>query len=174
MNRDDLFGYSARIIRLSDEDGGGWLAEVPELPGCLADGDSLDEALNNLKDIIGSWLEVAYEEGKEIPPPRLHSEDDYSGKFTVRIPKTLHRLLVEEAEKEGVSLNQLVLSLISYNLGIKNNPYQAREISLPFKVRSLYEVVNFGQDDSPREIPEAWAKTWFNRMHSNILNNRER
>jgi len=166
MNREELFGYSARIIRLSDEDGGGWLAEVPELFGCMADGDNPDEALNNLKDVMESWLEVANEEGKEIPPPRIHSEDEYSGRFTTRIPKTLHRLLAEGAEKEGVSLNQLVLSLISYNFCARTNPYNYCEDNLPGRSISLKYEINFNQDESaiPR-VPEAW----FERMSPNFL-----
>jgi hypothetical protein len=64
-------------------------------------------------------LEIAREEGKEIPHPRIYIDSEYSGKFTLRTPKTLHRQLVEEAEREGVSLNQFILSLIAYNFGAK-------------------------------------------------------
>lgn len=117
MNKEDLFGYSVNLLRLSEEDGGGWLAEVPELKGCLADGNNPEEALKNLKDVVDTWLEVAREDSKKIPEPRIYVDSEYSGKFTLRIPKTLHRQLVYEAEKEGVSLNQLVLSMISYNWG---------------------------------------------------------
>ncbi|HBQ85036.1 MAG TPA: toxin-antitoxin system HicB family antitoxin [Syntrophomonas sp.] len=119
MNRNELFGYSVSLICLSEEDGGGWLAEVPELKGCIADGNTPDEALESLKDVVETWLEIAREEGKEIPHPRIYIDSEYSGKFTLRTPKTLHRQLVEEAEREGVSLNQFILSLIAYNFGAK-------------------------------------------------------
>mgnify|MGYP003754384777 FL=1 len=119
MNGEDLFGYSVYLIRLSEEDGGGWMADVPELKGCLADGDNPEEALDNLKSVIETWLEVAREDGMEIPEPRIYTDSEYSGRFTLRVPRTLHRQLAQEAEMEGVSLNQFILSLISYNLGAR-------------------------------------------------------
>jgi len=119
MNKDEFYGYSVRVIRLSEEDGGGWLAEVPELGGCLGDGNTPQEALERLKDALECWLEVAKEEGKSIPSPRIHKESEYSGKFTLRIPKSLHRQLAEEAMIEGVSLNQYIQTLISVNWGKK-------------------------------------------------------
>jgi len=119
LNGEDLFGYSVYLIRLSEEDGGGWMADVPELKGCLADGDNPEEALDNLKSVIETWLEVAREDGMEIPEPRIYTDSEYSGRFTLRVPRTLHRQLAQEAEMEGVSLNQFILSLISYNLGAR-------------------------------------------------------
>jgi antitoxin HicB len=119
LNGEDLFGYSVYLIRLSEEDGGGWMADVPELKGCLADGDNPEEALDNLKSVIETWLEVAREDGMEIPEPRTYTDSEYSGRFTLRVPRTLHRQLAQEAEMEGVSLNQFILSLISYNLGAR-------------------------------------------------------
>jgi antitoxin HicB len=149
MNREELYGYSVCLIRLSEEDGGGWLAEVPELLGCLADGESPDEALNNLKEVIETWIEVAREEEQVIPEPRIYLESDYSGKFTLRVPKTLHRLLSEEADKEGVSLNQLILSLVSYNFGIRSQERSEISNSGHTKrgTRFLYEVWTEGNDD---------------------------
>ncbi|MDD2373341.1 MAG: toxin-antitoxin system HicB family antitoxin [Syntrophomonadaceae bacterium] len=119
MNSENLFGYSVNLIRLSEEDGGGWIADVPELKGCLADGENPGEALDNLKSVIATWLEVAREEGMEIPEPRIYTDSEFSGRFTLRTPKSLHRQLAQEAEMEGVSLNQFILSLISYNLGVR-------------------------------------------------------
>jgi predicted RNase H-like HicB family nuclease len=57
------------IIYWSAEDGA-YLAEVPELPGCMADGTSYQEALNNAEVIIGEWIETAQELGRSIPEPR--------------------------------------------------------------------------------------------------------
>ena len=119
MNGEDLFGYSVYLIRLSEEDGGGWMADVPELKGCLADGDNPEEALDNLKSVIETWLEVAREDGMEIPEPRIYTDSEYSGRFTLRVPRTLHRQLAQEAEMEGVSLNQFILSLISSIWGLE-------------------------------------------------------
>jgi len=84
----------------------GWYARVKELPGCMNQGDTPEEALEAILDTMQGWLEIALEKGNPIPEPR--PEEDYSGKFVVRVPKSLHRKLVEEAEKEGVSLNQYI------------------------------------------------------------------
>ncbi len=116
-NKTDFFGYSIRLIQLSEEDGGGWLAHVPELKGCLADGDTPDEAYAELKEVLDFWLEVAKAEGKSIAKPAYHEEIEYSGRIGLRLPKNLHRILSEQAEKEGVSLNQYMVSLLSYNAG---------------------------------------------------------
>lgn len=116
-SREDLFGYSVRLSHLSEEDGGGWLAEVPELDGCISTGESPQQALANVQDAIKCWLESAKEHGKEIPPPADHAEPEFRGKFTLRVPRTLHRTLARHAESEGVSLNQYLVSLISFGVG---------------------------------------------------------
>jgi predicted RNase H-like HicB family nuclease len=57
------------IIWWSDEDNA-FLVEVPELPGCMADGATYEEALANVQVIISEWLEAASEDGREIPKPK--------------------------------------------------------------------------------------------------------
>jgi len=62
--------YAVLIEPLSDEDGGGFLATVPDLPGCMSDGESREEAARNIEDAIACWLEEAKALGREIPEPR--------------------------------------------------------------------------------------------------------
>jgi antitoxin HicB len=62
--------YEVDIRPLSESDGGGFLAIVPELPGCRSDGDTPHEALSNAYDAIASWLEAAQELNRPIPSPR--------------------------------------------------------------------------------------------------------
>jgi antitoxin HicB len=57
---------------LSDEDGGGFLATVPELPGCMSDGETRAEALANVEDAIATWIYCARKAGEPIPEPHLH------------------------------------------------------------------------------------------------------
>ncbi|HEV7984207.1 MAG TPA: type II toxin-antitoxin system HicB family antitoxin [Xanthobacteraceae bacterium] len=61
--------YSIRIERLEDGDGGGYLATVPDLPGCISDGETPEEALKNVQEAIASWLEAAREWKMDIPQP---------------------------------------------------------------------------------------------------------
>ncbi len=67
--------YAVVIEPLAEEDGGGFLATVPDLPGCMSDGESREEAARNVEDAIASWLEEARSVGREIPRPRaaLHT-----------------------------------------------------------------------------------------------------
>jgi antitoxin HicB len=61
--------YSIRIERLADGYGGGYLATVPDLPGCISDGETPEEALKNVQEAIASWLEAAREWKMDIPQP---------------------------------------------------------------------------------------------------------
>jgi predicted RNase H-like HicB family nuclease len=62
--------YEIRIRPLSGAEGGGFAAEVPELPGCMSDGESPQEALDNAYDAIGCWMEAAKEMGRAVPEPK--------------------------------------------------------------------------------------------------------
>jgi predicted RNase H-like HicB family nuclease len=61
--------YAVRIERLAESDGGGYLALVPDLPGCMSDGETPEEALKNVQDAIESWIEAAKESKLDIPRP---------------------------------------------------------------------------------------------------------
>jgi predicted RNase H-like HicB family nuclease len=61
--------YSVRIERLADSDGGGYLATVPELPGCMSDGETPGDALKNVQEAIASWIEAAKEWNMDVPQP---------------------------------------------------------------------------------------------------------
>ena len=96
-----------------DPDEGGYVASFPDLPGCLSSGDTAEEALANAIDAKKAWLEAAIEEGLSIPEP--DSLDAYSGQFKLRVPKSLHRQLSVHSKKEGVSMNQYCVYLLSKN-----------------------------------------------------------
>jgi len=61
--------YPVLIEPLTPEDGGGFLATVPDLPGCMSDGETPEEALLNVRDAIAEWIEEARALGWPIPPP---------------------------------------------------------------------------------------------------------
>ena len=97
---------------------GGYAISIPDLPGCVSCGDTIEEALTNIEDAKKSWFLAAIEENIEIPLP--DSLDNYSGQFKLRIPKTLHKSLAENAKKEGISMNQYCLYLLSRNDALNN------------------------------------------------------
>lgn len=65
--------YPVLVSPLSAEDGGGFLATVPDLPGCMSDGETPQEALSNVQDAIESWIEAAQDMGRDIPQPSLQA-----------------------------------------------------------------------------------------------------
>lgn len=108
--------YHVILLRDEWEDGTpGWFARVQELPGCMSQGRSPEEAVTRIYDAMRDWLDAMLADGKDIPEPR--AEYDYSGRFLLRVPKSLHAALAFEAEREGVSVNQLVVSALSWFVG---------------------------------------------------------
>lgn len=103
--------YNYIVQPISDESGNYFYARVLELDGCQTTGETFEEAFDNLKEAMEGWIETKIEGGFEIPLPI--GQENFSGKFVVRIPKSLHYKLSIEAEQEGVSLNQYALYKLS-------------------------------------------------------------
>ncbi len=96
--------YTKLIKEINDESGHYYYGCVLELDGCQSTGDTLDELMLSLSEAMEGYLEIKMEKGLRIPLPQ--QDDNFSGKFVVRMPKTLHKRLTIEASNEGVSLNQ--------------------------------------------------------------------
>ncbi len=99
--------YTRLVQEMNDESGHYFYGRILELDGCQTTADTLEELYSDLNDIMESYLEIKIENHLPIPIPE--TTDKYSGKFLVRLPKSLHQRLAIEANKEGVSLNQLAL-----------------------------------------------------------------
>ena len=94
---------------IADEDGG-YVILYPDLPGCMTQVEDVGEIPLAATEIRELWIETEFEDGHDIPPPSY--PEGYSGKFNLRIARSLHRRLAESAEREGVSLNQYAMSLL--------------------------------------------------------------
>lgn len=105
--------YPFEVRPLPKDEGGGFLVTFPDLPGCMADGETPEEAVKNGMDAVKSWLKTAKEFKDHIPRPGESS----SGKFVTRVPKSLHARLVARAKQEGVSMNALVTTFLAESLG---------------------------------------------------------
>ena len=92
------------VVRWSEEDEC-FLAYAPALEGCLTHGDTPEDALKEGRIAAQLWLDSAYKHTHPIPKPT----GSYSGRMTLRMPVSLHRRIAEEAEREGVSINQWVV-----------------------------------------------------------------
>lgn len=105
-------------VMLRRDEEGDFIARIKELEGCVADGQDEMEALGNIEKVKELWLGAALKANKEIPLP---DEDASlpSGKFLTRVPRTLHKSLIDIAQQEGVSLNQLVTVALAELAGRK-------------------------------------------------------
>ena len=110
---DEYMSMSYRMEVVEDKDEGGYVVSFPDLPGCITCGETIESAVANAADAKRAWLEAALEEGLMIQEP--DSLEDYSGQFKLRIPRSLHRSLAEHSKKEGISMNQYCVYLLSRN-----------------------------------------------------------
>jgi antitoxin HicB len=117
------------LVSIEEAPEGGYFVQIKDLPGCFSQGETMEETLQNIEEARKLWMESMYEDGNEIPLPGA-AEKQFSGKFNVRIPKSLHRKLDEIAEQEGVSLNHYLVSTLSRAVGqeeaVKNKPHRKR------------------------------------------------
>jgi|SRR5947209_16688063 len=124
----------SRLITPDPE--GGYTAEIVEFPGCVTQGETLEETHANLEDAARSWLEAVIEEGQVVPEP-LAAADEFSGKVVLRLPKSLHCKASRYADRESVSLNTLLVAAIAQYVGeraveraVVNNVTEVRVVQL--------------------------------------------
>lgn len=97
----------------SEEDQG-YIAVIPDLPGCNAWGRTEAETIREAHDAIAAWIKATKSIKRAIPAPSKPAEEmAYSGKFLMRVPKRLHAEMAKAAKAQGVSLNQYVLYLLT-------------------------------------------------------------
>lgn len=100
-----------RIEITGDKESGGFIVSCPELKGCLTTAETVAEGIEMIEDAKREWFLTCIEDEIEIPEPM--TDDDYSGQFKLRLPKSLHRTLAQHAREEGVSMNQYCVYLLS-------------------------------------------------------------
>lgn len=116
---DEYMKLPYRMEIIPDLEEGGYTVSYPDLPGCITCGQTIDELIKLAEDAKRAWIDAAIEDGISIPEPE--DLDDYSGQFKLRIPKSLHKRLVEHSKIEGTSMNQYCMYLLSRNDAIYSN-----------------------------------------------------
>lgn len=113
--------YRITIRPLSKEEGGGYLVEYPEIPGCMSDGATIEEAVANGREALRDCLDVFRESGRRVPKPGVEP-----AQWRQRLPRTLYMRLTERAKGEGVSINSLVTAMIAEAIGSGRQPRRTR------------------------------------------------
>ncbi|MBS1827576.1 MAG: type II toxin-antitoxin system HicB family antitoxin [Acidobacteria bacterium] len=106
--------YQFTVRPLSKEEGGGYLVEYPDIPGCMSDGETIEEAIANGREALRDCLDVFAESGRKIPKPEVAA-----AQWRQRLPRTLYSKLTKQAEREGVSINSFVTAIIAEAIGAK-------------------------------------------------------
>ena len=103
----------------------GYFVKIKELPGCMSQGETKEEAFKNIEEAKHLWIATSLKRNLPIPEPEQHT--DFSGKLLLRLPKSLHAKLSLRANEEGISLNQYILSLLSANSSVDMVKREIRE-----------------------------------------------
>jgi antitoxin HicB len=118
--------YPFAVSPLSEDEGGGYLIEFPDLPGCMSDGATLEEALRNGADAVECWIEAMREAGRPIPAPSRA----VVSKRTIATDNHTYQLLAEEAGRQGLSvetmINAALVGFIALVDRIENAPPRIR------------------------------------------------
>lgn len=104
--------------RILIPDDGSYAAEILEFSGCFSQGETPDEAIENLENAARSWIQVALVQGLEIPEPFINQ--GYAGKIALRLPRSMHKQATRLAERDGVSLNSFLVNAIAARIGAED------------------------------------------------------
>ena len=115
MSKAKFEDYSFDLRPLSKAQGGGWLITWLDLPGCMSDGETPEEAIENGRGAFAAWMAVRQGDLKKLPP-KPSAPAGKPARFVLRTPKSMHARLVARAEAEGVSLNTLVTTFLAESL----------------------------------------------------------
>ncbi len=121
--------YTREII--PDLETGTFTGLIREFPGCVTQGDTPSETYEFLEDAATSWIEAALRLGQTIPQPT--DDGNYSGKVALRLPRSLHGKAAQAAKRDGVSLNQFIVTAIAESTGESRARTEA--------IRSIYSVL---------------------------------
>jgi antitoxin HicB len=108
----NLDQYQFTVRPLSRDEGGGYLVEYPDIPGCMSDGETIQEAIANGREALRDCIEVFSESGRKLPKPSIAA-----AQWRQRLPRTLYAKLTRQAESDGVSINSLVTAIIAEAIG---------------------------------------------------------
>jgi len=145
--------YPTTIEKISEEEGGGYCASIPMLSNALfrGDGETREEALDNLDTIKSHIFKRWIDEGINIPIPQNNNIEECSGKFLIRMPRELHFDLQRKARENATTLNQYCVFLLSKSVTIQHVDDSIRRLE---KSLSRIEYQGIGMPLSDRSRPQ--------------------
>ena len=120
--------YTVEVFRDESDDVPGYVTRVVELPGCITPADSFVELELMLDNAMRLWIEVTLEDGREAPTPQR--DEEYSGEFVVRIPRSLHQRLVETATRDSATVDAFVTRVLAHPVGAQQAAADATTYTL--------------------------------------------
>ncbi len=151
-----------------DEESNLFVGRVKEIPSCSAHGDTRAAALGMLEENLEDWIAVCLEDGDDIPVPDEATALP-SGKWVQRVPRSLHKKLVEASNEEGVSLNQFVLTCLAEAVG-EQRAKQAQKPTLQLEASAeastIFHIISHGQlqewpDEATKGYTSGPQPLWF-------------
>ena len=148
----DKYQFNSKdyVHRLKADETGGYVASILEFPGCIAEGDTAQEAIDNLNKAAESWISAAESTGYPVREPI--DFNGFSGKTALRMPRNLHKQAAELADLEGCSLNQLLVTAIAHYVG-------GKQLSATLLKVSHISHVYYTQHNNFIQLPETAIAT---------------
>ncbi|NEX23602.1 toxin-antitoxin system HicB family antitoxin [Thiorhodococcus mannitoliphagus] len=110
--------FPIEIRPLTHDEGGGFLATFPDLPGCMADGETPEEAITDARGAFAAWMAAHIDDGRPVPVPGAEAAPV---RFVQRLPRSVHAALKSLAASDGVSMNTMATVLIAEGIGARNH-----------------------------------------------------
>ncbi len=179
MSKFDATRYSILVRKEETEDGELFVARVAELPDVTVYAEAAGEAYDHALDVIETAKEMFDEDGMDFPSPEENRDRAYSGRLPLRVPKSLHRALVKNADREGMSLNAYALYLLSGSVAYDNVLKMIREVTITQVIANIVEfdddygielegVINF----NPPGLESSWVGSGVPALTSGLVGGR--
>jgi len=153
--------YNFTVYQQKVDDHVFWIAKSTDLKGCVGQGDTCAEAIQELELNEIEWLKTAEEYNIPIPPICVKPESSYSGKYPLRMTPFMHEQLDYLAKEQHVSLNHLINEAISFYLGAKAQTRQKTNI-LSFTTANRPKSKNWGSASSRNTHPTGQYNRAYN------------
>ncbi len=143
--------YPYNMRKLAPSEGGGWLVAYPDLPECMATGETQEEARLKGERALTVWLKRAKE--LNIPIPEPGSAEELRGNIRIRVSKNLHMRTSLYAQLGGISVNEMVTRLVNEGIELLGFPSDEEKSNLIRHHLDIWE----------HEVKEKWASNGLGR-----------